>query len=116
MSCGSVTIKNTRWWGVEGILGATSFDTLDTASFHIEQPAWLTQSVGYICGSAAAFSELKREIQVFCNQPGKCDEQTTPVITSTINRIEAFIARQQRIQNSLLMESDYEKTSQIETN
>lgn len=90
-SCSRVTIHNTQWWGDEGTLGAESFDTLDPSQSHLDKIPWDKLRLGMICGTAAAFAELKREVETFCNNTNECDYQTQQAMVAFFNRAEQYM-------------------------
>lgn len=93
-ACSRVEIKNTQWWGDEGTLGATSFDTLDQSSSHLDKLAWDKIRLGMVCGTAAAFTELKREVETFCNNTNECDYQTQQLMMAFFDKGEKFLKMQ----------------------
>lgn len=63
----AVTIENQRWYGDEGADGAVWFETLTTATGHIDKPTWDQMRVGMACTTTDTFATIKAEIEKLCS-------------------------------------------------
>ena len=74
VSCG-ITLKNTRWYGDAGDLGANWFTTLSNESGWVGPNEWAKERVGMICTDSANFIEWKKDIEQLCTQCNCCTKE-----------------------------------------
>lgn len=89
-SCG-ITLKNTRWYGDAGDLGANFFDTLDSNTGWIGPLAWSQQRIGYICTDSANFTDWKKDIEALCTQCSCCSKEDLTQVNALSSKIQSSV-------------------------
>lgn len=75
-ACGTVTIKDSEWFGSLGSQGAAGFHTLTPASETLDLTQWATKwndlSNPMICTQASTFADWKADIEKLCSKNTHC--------------------------------------------
>jgi len=74
-SC-AVKIKNERWYGDEGNIGAVWFDSLDSQMGQVSKKDWDKMRIGMSCTTVDVVADHKKEIEDLCSVTN-CEYQKT---------------------------------------
>jgi hypothetical protein len=79
LGCGTVAIKNEKFYANKGVLGAVAFDTLDAKQTELTLEQWmgLLRTESLICSSVSTFGDIKAAVEQLCSVCNCCDYTDT---------------------------------------
>lgn len=90
----AVEIKNERWYGDEGPLGAHYFETLTSAEGDVSKDIWDQIRVGMACTDIDTIAEIKQEIEQLCSLSNACSyDQVHAQLEDILARFRAIQVR-----------------------
>ena len=90
-SCSNVEIKDQKWCGDQGTLGAHCAHTLSNSTYDYDYNTWANRRFGQLCTDddpdklGSQFAEMKKEVEELCSITNSCSYPQVTALRSFLN-------------------------------